>query len=343
MKELSEEEIRSFQQSRGLTVTGIINDVTARALEEARWKLGDRSLYLQEPPLMRGDDVAALQARLTEMGFDCGRVDGIYGELTSGGVKEFQKSVGIAVDGQCGPATVIALIRLTKIVSGGAPSQLRESASQKNRGPALANKVIVLDPSLGGKDQGNVANNVIESEVVYDIAQRVEGRLLALGASVFLTRGANNCPTEAERITFSNQREADLMISLHVDSHPNPDAHGVATYFYGSDAHGIHSIVGERFASLVQREICARTDLLSCRTHAMTWDLLRLTKAPVVRIDLGYASNAGDASRLARPDFRDVIAESVLIAIQRLYLSTEDDAKTGTLRISDLRSAGLRR
>jgi len=196
---------------------------------------------------------------------------------------------------------------------------------------------------LGGKDQGNVANSIIESEIVYDIAQRVEGRLLALGASVFLTRGANNCPTEAERITFSNQREADLMISLHVDSHPNLDAHGVATYFYGSDAHGIHSIVGERFASLVQREICARTDLLNCRTHAMTWDLLRLTKAPVVRIDLGYASNAGDASRLARPDFRDVIAESLLIAIQRLYLSTEDDAKTGTLRISDLRSAGLRR
>jgi len=251
--------------------------------------------------------------------------------------------VGIALDGQCGPATVIALIRLTKIVSGGAPSQLRESASQKNRGPALANKIIVIDPSLGGKEEGNVANNIVESEVVYDIAQRLEGRLLALGAGVFLTRGANNCPTEAERITFSNQREADLMISLHVDSHPNPDAHGVATYFYGSDAHVIHSIVGERFASLVQREICARTDLLNCRTHAMTWDLLRLTKAPVVRIDLGYSSNAGDASRLARPDFRDVIAESVLIAIQRLYLSTEDDAKTGTLRISDLRSAGLRR
>ncbi len=343
MKELSEAEIRSFQQSRGLTVTGIINDVTARALEEARWKLGDRSLYLQEPPFMHGDDVAALQSRLTEMGFDCGRVDGIYGELTARAVKDFQKSVGIALDGQCGPATVIALIRLTKIVSGGAPSQLRESASQKNRGPALANKIIVIDPSLGGKEEGNVANNIVESEVVYDIAQRLEGRLLALGASVFLTRGANNCPTEAERITFSNQREADLMISLHVDSHPNPDAHGVATYFYGSDAHGIHSIVGERFASLVQREICARTDLLNCRTHAMTWDLLSLTKAPVVRIDLGYSSNAGDASRLARPDFRDVIAESVLIAIQRLYLSTEDDAKTGTLRISDLRSAGLRR
>jgi len=45
---------------------------------------------------------------------------------------------------------------------------------------------------------------------------------------------------------------------------------------------------------------------------------------------------------LARAEFRDTIAESFIIAIQRLYLAAEDDAKTGTLRISDLRSAGLR-
>ena len=45
----------------------------------------------------------------------------------------------------------------------------------------------------------------------------------------------------------------------------------------------------------------------------------------------------------SRPDFRDVIAEALVIAIQRLYLAAEDDAKTGTLRISDLRKAGIRR
>jgi N-acetylmuramoyl-L-alanine amidase len=62
-----------------------------------------------------------------------------------------------------------------------------------------------------------------------------------------------------------------------------------------------------------------------------------------VRVDLGYASNSGDVDRLARPDFRNTVAESFVIAIQRLYLAAEDDAKTGTLRISDLRSAGIRR
>jgi N-acetylmuramoyl-L-alanine amidase len=333
MKEMSPDEIRSFQQDRGLHVTGQLNDATLRAFEEARWKLGDRSLYLQPSPMMRGDDVAALQSRLTEMGFHCGRVDAIFGEMTESAVKDFQKSVGVKVDGKCGPATIIALLRLTKIVSGGAPSALRESAQQKNRGPALANKVIVLDP--GSAD--------FEKDFVYDVAQRIEGRLLALGASVFLTRGANNNPSDSERISFTNKNNADLLIALHSEKHANPEAHGVATFFYGNDQHGIHSIVGERFASLLQREICARTDFLNCRAHAKTWDSLRLTKAPAVRVDLGYVSNAGDADRLSRPEFRDTVAESFIIAIQRLYLATEDDAKTGTLRISDLRNAGIRR
>jgi N-acetylmuramoyl-L-alanine amidase len=330
MQDLNEAQIRSFQQSRGLTATGKIDEVTRRALEEAQWKLGDRSLNLQEPPLMRGDDVAALQSRLTEMGFDCGRVDGIYGPRSMAAVKEFQQSVGITVDGKCGPETIIGLLRLTRIVSGGAPTAMRENAVQRNRGPALANKVIVINPDG-------------DNSLVYDVALRTEGRLLALGASVFLTRGNSNNPTEFDRIAFTNQSNADLMISLHVDNYKNEVAHGVATYFYGSDAHGIHSIVGERFASLVQREICARTDLANCRTHAMAWDLLRLTRAPTVQIDLGYATNPGDFERLSRPDFRDVIAEALVIAIQRLYLAAEDDAKTGTLRISDLRKAGIRR
>ena len=330
MSDLSESQIRSFQQARGLDVTGYVDAVTARAMEEARWKLGDRSLYLQEPPLMRGDDVATLQARLIEMGFDCGRVDGIYGSETALAVKDFQKSVGVTIDGRCGPATIIALIRLTKIVSGGAPAELRQSATRQSRGPALANKVIVLDPCVG-------------DQLVYDVAVRTEGRLLALGASVFLTRGSTNVPTESDRITLSNKSNADLMISLNTDTYRNQIAHGAATYFYGSDAHGVHSIVGERFASLVQREICARTDLANCRAHAKTWDLLRLTMAPTVRIDLGYASNPGDLDRLSRPEFRDVVAEALVIAIQRLYLAVEDDAKTGTLRISDLRKAGIRR
>jgi len=334
--------IKAFQQERGLTATGVINEITARSLEEARFKLGDRVLVFNAAALMRGDDVSNLQDRLIQMGFNCGKVDGVYGANTEGAVREFQKSVGILSDGRCGPATLISLMRLVKTVSGGAPSALRESVKHSVRSPALANKVIVIDPSWGGEFTGESANGVVESEIVFDLAQRLEGRLIALGVNVVLTRSANNSPLETDRIKVANTVSADLVIALKVDSYKNEKANGVATYFYGRDDKGVRSVVGERFANLIQREICARTDLLNCHTHAKSWDLLRLTTAPTVRIDLGYLSNPQDAKRLATAAFRDQLAEAMIVAIQRLYLSAEDDAKTGTLKISDLRRAGLR-
>ena len=336
------EAIKAFQQERGLTATGVINESTQQALAEARWRLGDRILLLSTPSLMRGDDVSSLQERLVEMGFNCGKVDGIYGGKTEGAVKEFQKSVGIAVDGKCGPQTLISLMRLVKTVQGGAPAALRESIKHSVRSPALANKVIVLDPSWGGEFTGESFHGVTESEIVFDLAQRLEGRLLALGVNVVLTRSGKNSPLEKDRIATANSVNADLVIALKVDSYKNEKANGVATYYYGRDDKGVHSVVGERFANLIQREICARTDLLNCRTHAKSWDLLRLTIAPCVRVDLGYLSNPSDAKKLSDPKFRDQLAEAMIVAIQRLYLSVEDDAKTGTLRISDLRRAGLR-
>ena len=334
--------IKAFQQARGLTATGVINEITARVLEEARFKLGDRVLVFNLAALMRGDDVSNLQDRLIQMGFNCGKVDGIYGANTEVAVKEFQKSVGILADGKCGPVTLIALMRLVKTVSGGAPSVLRESVKHAVRSPALANKVIVLDPSWGGEFTGESQNGVVEAEVVFDLAQRLEGRLIALGVNVILTRSAKNSPLEKDRIQIANSVNADLVIALKVDTYKNDNANGVATYYYGRDDQGVRSVVGERFANLLQREICARTDLLNCRTHGKSWDLLRLTQAPTVRIDLGYLSNPKDAKRLATPTFRDTLAEAMIVAIQRLYLSQEDDAKTGTLKISDLRRAGLR-
>ena len=334
--------IKAFQQERGLTATGVINEITARSLEEARFKLGDRVLSFNSASIMRGDDVSNLQDRLIQMGFNCGKVDGIFGANTERAVKEFQKSVGISSDGKCGPATLISLMRLVKTVSGGAPNQLRETVKHSVRSPALANKVIVIDPSWGGEFTGESANGVVESEIVFDLAQRLEGRLIALGVNVVLTRSANNSPLEIDRIKVANSVNADLVIALKVDSYKNENANGVATYFYGRDDKGVRSVVGERFANLIQREICARTDLLNCQTHAKSWDLLRLTVAPTVRIDLGYLSNPKDAKRLAAAAFRDQLAEAMIVAIQRLYLSAEDDAKTGTLKISDLRRAGLR-
>src|SRR5674536_76650 len=59
----TERAVRLFQQKRERDQDGIIGPDTWREMVDASYKLGDRQLYLMEPPL-RGDDVRELQATL---------------------------------------------------------------------------------------------------------------------------------------------------------------------------------------------------------------------------------------------------------------------------------------
>lgn len=330
--------VRAFQQDRGLSADGVVGAETYRALDEARWRLGDRVLFHAITHPFAGDDVAEIQHRLQEMGFDPGRCDGVFGARTDAALREFQRNVGVHPDGTCGPATLKALTRLARTVTGGHSQGMRESEQLHRAGPALAGKVIVLDPGHGGDDPGAVSGGLREAVLVEDVTRRLEGRLAAIGVRVFLTRGADTRPTDADRAGFANAVGADLVVSLHADEGPTPQCRGVATYFYGTrdpDRAGRvgGSPVGERFAGLVQDELVVRTGLLDCRTHPKTWELLRRTRMPAVRVELGYVTSPCDAPRLADPLFRDTAADAVLVAIQRLYLPPELDAATGQLHL----------
>jgi N-acetylmuramoyl-L-alanine amidase len=335
--------VREFQQSRGLNVDGTVGEETWRALEAARWKLGDRTLYLAMPAPYIGDDVRTLQERLQQMGYDVGRADGIYGVRTSRGVSQFQREVGLSPDGAFGPSTMAALRRLERSVRGGNAQLLREEQRFRHSGPTLVGKTIVVDPGHGGPDLGaTVRDGVLrwtEADLAYDIATRLEGRLAAAGMRVTLTRGPRpaSAISDEQRAELANALNADLVLSVHLERHDNPLAHGVATYHYGSSAGT--STVGERLAGLVQREIVARTGLLDCHTHAKTWDLLRLTRMPAMRVDVGYLTSPSDRAKLIDPAFRDRVVEAMIAAVQRMYFPIEQDVKTGSIDVSGIRAS----
>ena len=325
--------IREFQQNRGLVVDGIVGPETYAALQAARLRLGDR-LLTYAGKLLVGDDVATLQARLLELGYDVGRVDGVFGTQTEGALRGFQRDYGLVSDGVCGPATLRAFKQLGPLVTGGRPHQMREREALHRSGSSLAGKVIVVDPGHGGADRGATGHGLEEAALAEDLAARLEGRLSAVGIRTVLTRGADGCPTDEERAHLANEVRADLVLSLHCDRAASDSCHGVATYHFGTGA-GTSSTVGENLASLVQREVVARTGLLDGRVHGKTWTLLRLTRMPAVRLELGYLSNPDDAARLADPAFRDHVAEGLLVAVQRLYLPPDLDPPTGLLRLPD--------
>jgi N-acetylmuramoyl-L-alanine amidase len=324
--------VRAFQQTRGLTVDGIVGPETYRALSAARWRLGDRVLVHNAASLQSGDDIEALQNQLLGLGYDSGRADGVFGPLTENALRTFQRDSGLLADGVCAGQTLRALDQLGRRIVGGRPQLLREMAAVADAGPNLLGKRVVVDASHGGPDAGAVYGDLREADLMWDLASRLEGRLSAVGVTTWLTRGPGNSSTDEQRAQFANNQRADLVISLHVDSADSPRPNGVATYYYGST--NSESALGERLADLVQREIVARTAMLDSRIHPKTWELLRLTRMPAVLCEVGYLSSPTDRSRIADPLFRDVVAEAILVAVQRLYLPKDEDPPTGVMRIT---------
>lgn len=333
------EVIKAFQQTRGIVPTGDIDDLTLRELRHASYTLGARVLSYEPSNEMVGDDVAQLQKQLQELGFYQARIDGHFGPDTYASLSEYQLNYGLQDDGVCGPTTINALSLLGRRITGGSAHNIQERERVRNAGPKLAGKRVVIDPALGGKNKGQTVKgrfgDITEEDILWDLTERIEGRMIAAGMETIISRPRNDDPSAKSRSEMANAFGADLMISLACDSYPNEKANGVASFYFGAEAAN-SSLIGEQLSGFIQREICARTDLQNCWNHGRTWEILRLTQMPVVQIVLGYLTNPHDVEQLRNPKVRDDIAEAIVVAVKRLYLLEEDTAITGTYNFAEL-------
>ena len=320
--------VRLFQQERGIGVDGIVGTQTFRRLEEARWRLGDRVLSFLPGHLLVGDDVLALQERLTGLGFSPGRPDGIFGRLTDHAVREFQLNTGLPTDGTAGPDTFRAMSRLTRTVSGGASTILREQQAFEVLRTGVTHKVVLIDAGPDHVHRGHMGLGLSEPDIVADIAARVEGRLAALGTTVLVTgpaRAGHTSFDDAARAAIANEVGADVVISLHCDAHSNPEATGMAAFYFGTVTGRTISVAGHALAELLLDEVSVRSESRSCGAHPKTWELLRLTRMPAVHLDLGYLTNPDDGARLGSEAGRDAIARAITAALIRFFAPPAQD------------------
>jgi N-acetylmuramoyl-L-alanine amidase len=309
--------VRAFQQARHLLVDGKVGPETWQELVEAGYAPGDRVLYLRYP-FARGDDVRSLQARLNVLGFDAGREDGIFGDRTDSGVREFQLNVGLPADGILGGATLDSLLRLRPVGPGPGLSTVREQEALRRLSATLRGASIAIDAGHGTGDEGNVGpTGLREADAACTLAEATVARLAAREAAPFLLRAAGTNPTTSERARAANLAGAEVLVSIHLNSHTDPLAEGATVFYCGRESWV--SASGQLLAELIQDELVTRTGLKDGRTHPKWWTLLRETRMPAVQVEPCFITNPGEEKLLRDEGYAGQVAAALVAGIERFF------------------------
>jgi N-acetylmuramoyl-L-alanine amidase len=266
--------VQAFQRLRGLRVDGVCGLQTWETLVEAGFRVGDRFLY-RRTPMLRGDDVADLQQRLCTLGFDTGRVDGIFGDDTARALGEFQRNAGLPVDGIVGGATLRELLRLeSRHHDPELVSAVRARAALRSAPPTLQGRHIAVGETGG----------------LGSVTGALRRRLTFAGIRVTELHH----PDDAVQAREANELAVDLFVGLRL----NPSASSCRTAFWA----GTHdeSPGGRRLAEMVQSAVPEALGIEDGGVLGMSVRILRETRMPAVVVEVGPASKVVErASSLA--------------------------------------------
>ncbi len=252
------EAVKGFQKARGLDVDGIVGPDTWRSLYEAGYRLGDRMLFLRRP-MMRGEDVSELQSRLSSLGFDVGKVDGIFGPKSESAVIEFQHNRDLAEDGKAGPEVVTEIHLVTRGEMREGRQTVREREWLRRLPPTVAGTRVYLD--AGCRDPH-------ETTTAWDAAAAAALELQERGGLPVMSRTKDGTLPERLRARRANVLGSDLIVAFQV----NPDGED-CVFFYASEHGG--SEAGEMLAHAI-------ATVTGGRVEGRASALLKETRAPAV-------------------------------------------------------------
>jgi N-acetylmuramoyl-L-alanine amidase len=252
----------AFQKAKGLDSDGIVGPDTWRVLYEAGYRLGDRIIFMRRP-MIRGEDVAELQSRLNSLGFDSGKVDGIYGPQTEHAVIDFQHNRYLAEDGRVGPEVVTEIHLVTRGEMKEGRQAIREREWLRMLPTTMAGARVFLDADCRNPDEARDAWNAASAAAL---------AIQDAGGVPVMSRSSDITIPERLRARRANRVGSDLIVAFRINRDDDD-----AVYYFASEHSS--SQAGEALASALARTVGGRVE---GRASAM----LKETRAPAAVVAL---------------------------------------------------------
>ena len=232
------------------------------------------------------------------------------------------------------------------------PSNKKSPATPEDRKPLIA-----IDAGHGGQDPGAIGvHETHERDITLNFAHALRTAFLKTGRyRVILTRDDDHYIMLQDRVAIARKAKADLFISMHADSNPRPEAHGLSIYtlsatasddeaaalaerenkadiITGLNLNTTDADVANILIDLTQRETMNKSTTLADTiveslhpkitklpmTHRFAgFRVLKAPDVPSVLIELGFVSNPIDERLLLSPEYRDVVVSSIVKGVDK--------------------------
>lgn len=194
-------------------------------------------------------------------------------------------------------------------------------------------KCIVIDAGHGGDDPGKVGiNGALEKDINLQIALKVKSYLEMEGIRVVMTRTDENGLYDAKaknkkvqdmkrRIAMIEEAAPVITVSIHQNSYPEEYVKGAQVFYYKD------SEESRIAAEIMQKSLKDRLDPENRREAKAnaSYYLLKKTSSPVIIVECGFLSNAGEAEKLSGDEYQERVAWAIFMGIMQTVAAVQTD------------------
>jgi len=312
--------VKRFQQDRGLRASGIVDQETWQELVDAGYKIGDRLLYLKNPPF-RGDDVKMLQLWLKTLGFYPDNENGIFCQMTQKALIEFQENMDIHDDGIMGEQTLKHLTGLQRIITEKKTSNFPYIKKDRDADHAVSTIIFDLDPVAQSAEEGQPEDPgepgregiAICSGIIDYCRKMLEG--YGYSAVISSIKKKPGLTTLFDRVKNANSSGGELLVSIGLNYSSEKEANGCSCYYFKGLKS--YSIGGYKLANSIQDRLVKNMDLLDCRVHGANYAILKNTEMVSVLVEPAFISNPEQKKNLLQDKYQEKISKNICDAIDR--------------------------